>query len=258
VKVLDLGIARLPGDETQPSTEGADVILGTLDYLAPEQAIDSAAVDARADLYSLGATLYFLLAGHPPFPGSDLRHKLAAKQYSDPPPVHRLRPDVDPELCAVIQKLLARDPAARYRSAAEAAAALAAFASLLPNFPARLFQPKRPSTVHDDVQSQGPESPMPATQRIVRPGPRPAETDDAQALYDALREGTPTSELRKAPTDLAMTPVPEGQLTKLPEAAARESLEPATPPRAFRRAWVWSLLGVLAILAALAAGLTAK
>jgi serine/threonine protein kinase len=255
VKVLDLGIARLPGDDTPPPGEGAEVILGTLDYLAPEQAIDSAAVDARADLYALGATLYFLLAGHPPFPGSDLRHKLAAKQYSDPPPVHRLRPDVDPRLAEVIQKLLARDPAARYPSAADAAAALVPFAALPPNFPARLFQPKRPSTVHDQTRTQEPESPLPATQRIVRPGPRPAETDDAQALYDALREGTPTSELRKAPTDLAMTPIPDGHLKKLPET---DPVEPAVAPRAVGRVWVWGLLGVLAILAALAGALAAK
>jgi hypothetical protein len=160
---------------------------------------------------------------------------------------------VDPELAAVIQKLLARDPAARYPSAADAAAALTPFASLSPHFPARLFQSKRPSTVHDEVKAQGPESPMPVTQRIVRPGPRPSEADDAQALSDALREGTPTSELRKAPTDLAMTPVPDGQLTRLPEAAP---LQPPVPPGS--RAWLWSLLAVLAALVALGIVLATK
>jgi hypothetical protein len=99
---------------------------------------------------------------------------------------------------------------------------------------------------------------MPATQRIVRPGPRPTEPDDAQALYDALREGTPTSELRKAPTDLAMTPIPDGQRAKVPEAAPPGSPELAFPPRPSRRAWVWSLLGVVAVLVALAAVLVAK
>ena len=71
VKILDLGIVRLPGEDTLPrldAGDGSDVILGTLDYLAPEQAVDSSTVDSRADVYSLGATLYFLLAGHPPFP----------------------------------------------------------------------------------------------------------------------------------------------------------------------------------------------
>ena len=126
VKILDLGIVRLPGEDTLPRLEGddgTDVILGTLDYLAPEQAVDSSAVDARADVYSLGATLYFLLAGHPPFPGSDLRHKLAAKKYSDPVPIHRLRPDVDVGLSEAVHVLLARDPATRCPSADHAVTA---------------------------------------------------------------------------------------------------------------------------------------
>jgi serine/threonine protein kinase len=249
VKILDLGIARLPGDDTQLPGDGSEVILGTLDYLAPEQAIDSTAVDARADLYALGATLYFLLAGHPPFPGSDLRHKLAAKQYSDPPPVHRLRPDVDAGLAEVIQKLLAREPAQRYPTAADAAAALAPFAALPPNFPARLFQPKRPSTVHDEVRAHEVD-PMPPTQRIVRAGLRPAMPDEPQPPYDALREGTPTAELRKAPTDPAIALVPDRELPK--------PSEPEPPPAAGRRVWLWRLLAGLVALAAIAIVLAAK
>src|SRR5205085_879797 len=70
VKVLDLGIARFEAEEhSRQHAQG--VIVGTLDYLAPEQAVDSSAVDPRADLYGLGATLYFLLVGHPPFPTDD-------------------------------------------------------------------------------------------------------------------------------------------------------------------------------------------
>src|SRR5262245_7561049 len=66
VKILDLGIVRFTHDSTS-HVNGLDVIVGTLDYLAPEQAVDSSAVDPRADIYALGATLYFLLAGHPPY-----------------------------------------------------------------------------------------------------------------------------------------------------------------------------------------------
>ena len=69
VKILDLGIVRFTLEDTHSRVGGVDVILGTLDYLAPEQAEDSSAVDTRADIYALGATLYFLLAGHPPYPG---------------------------------------------------------------------------------------------------------------------------------------------------------------------------------------------
>jgi serine/threonine protein kinase len=240
VKLLDLGIARLPGDDSHSTGDGSEIILGTIDYLAPEQAVDSVAVDARADLYALGATLYFLIAGHPPFPGPNLRHKLAAKQYCDPPPVHRLRPDVEPGLSAVIQRLLRRDPAERYQSAAVAAAALAPFAALSSNFPARLFQPKRPSTVHEDRTTHESESPLPATQRIVRPDSLPTPTDLPVPQYDE----NPTDEIRKSPTDLAMTPIPDGQLEKLPPPGGSSAAAPGHLSR-----WLW-LAGVLVLLAA--------
>lgn len=179
VKILDLGIVRLPGDDTLPPG-GGDVILGTLDYLAPEQAVNSADVDARADLYALGATLYFLLAGHPPFPGADLRHKLAAKQFSDPPPIHRLRPDVDPELSQVIGTLLVRDRAERCQSAAEAAVALAVFASLGSDYPARLFRSSRPSTICESTRSRHERdlNPLPPTERIRKPTPPHVDCPD--------------------------------------------------------------------------------
>ncbi len=167
VKILDLGIVRSSEDDTQPRADAAEMILGTLDYLAPEQALDSASVDARADLYSLGATLYFLLAGHPPFPGNDLRYKLAAKQHSDPPPVHSLRPDIEPALSEVVQKLLAREPAERHQLAAEVVSALTPFAIRPPDFPGRLFRSSRPSTTAESSPQMA-ESP-PTTQRILKP-----------------------------------------------------------------------------------------
>jgi eukaryotic-like serine/threonine-protein kinase len=172
VKILDLGIVHLAGDETHPPG-GGEVILGTLDYLAPEQAVDSAGVDGRADVYALGATLYFLLAGHPPFPGPDVRHKLAAKQFSDPPPIHRLRPDVEPGLSQVIESLMARDRLARCPSAAEAAAALAAFAAAGPDYPSRLFRSSRPSTFCESTRLRHDRDSglLPPTELIRKPPP---------------------------------------------------------------------------------------
>jgi serine/threonine-protein kinase len=165
VKILDLGIARFVADPASRRLNSA-VVVGTLDYLAPEQAVDSSCVDARADQYALGATLYFLLAGHPPFPEADLWRKLAMKQATDPAPVHAFRPDVPLGLSGVISRLLARSPAGRYPHPAAVIAALRPWVSPGPRFPSRLFdaggtQPA-PST-SDDLDSM----PAPPTRRIL-------------------------------------------------------------------------------------------
>jgi len=123
VKVADLGLARFATEEGQVLTEG--VMLGSVDYLAPEQALDSHGVDIRADVYGLGATFYFLLTGVPPFAeAKNAPRKLIAKQTQAPRPVRTLRPAVPHDLAAVVEKMMARDPADRYATPAEVAAAL--------------------------------------------------------------------------------------------------------------------------------------
>jgi hypothetical protein len=94
--------------------------------MAPEQGSDPSA-DIRADLYSLGCTLYHLLAGQVPFPGGSLLKKLARHQNEQPEPLSRLRPDVPAGMVAVVEKMMAKAPARRYQSPAEAASALAPF-----------------------------------------------------------------------------------------------------------------------------------
>jgi serine/threonine protein kinase len=129
VKVLDLGLARLdrPAEEGEQGSaltqEGA--LLGTPDYIAPEQALESHAVDTRADLYSLGCTFYYLLTGRVPFPGGTLLQKLNRHQNQEAPAVEALRPEVPPGVAAVVRRLLAKRPEDRYRTPAELAAALA-------------------------------------------------------------------------------------------------------------------------------------
>ncbi|AWM40689.1 Serine/threonine-protein kinase PrkC [Gemmata obscuriglobus] len=171
VKILDLGIAKFAPDGTHPPTDWSDVVLGTLDYLAPEQALDSSDVDARADLYALGATLYFLLTGHPPFPGTDIQWKWQVKQTGDPHPLHQLRPDLPPELAAAVHKLLARDRRARLQTPAEAVEVFRWWAAPGNDFPQRLFRLGPRSTAHDHGPPTGGD-PLPDTLRIVRPGGR--------------------------------------------------------------------------------------
>ena len=100
VKVLDLGLARFDGDDEADASltkEFDEKMLGTVDYLAPEQAIDSHLVDPRADIYSLGGTLYFALTGHPPFPTGTLAQRVVMHQTKDPQAIEEERPTLRPD-----------------------------------------------------------------------------------------------------------------------------------------------------------------
>jgi hypothetical protein len=127
VRVLDLGLARFFHDHQDMLTVTHDHnrILGTADYLSPEQARDSHDVDIRTDIYSLGATFYFLLTGRPPFPGKTVVQKLLYNQTHEPTAIRELRPEVPEEMAAVLARMMAKDPALRYATPAAVVAALA-------------------------------------------------------------------------------------------------------------------------------------
>ncbi|MBX3399277.1 MAG: serine/threonine protein kinase [Gemmataceae bacterium] len=133
VKVLDLGLARclVPGTDEESLTHSGQ-LLGTLDYMSPEQAMDPQAVDARADIYGLGCTLYKLLVGHAPFGGPNSRYPLRVllAHCSLPvPPVRDRRPEVPEGLEAVVLRLLAKNPNDRFQTMGEVSEALAPFAA---------------------------------------------------------------------------------------------------------------------------------
>jgi serine/threonine protein kinase len=131
VKVLDLGLARFTGEEHASLTVAFDEnVLGTADYLAPEQALDSHGVDARADIYSLGCSLYFLLTGHPPFPDGTLPQRLMMHQKQPPPSVFKDRPDAPQDLIDICLKMMAKKPDQRYQSMGEVSQALADWLAL--------------------------------------------------------------------------------------------------------------------------------
>jgi serine/threonine protein kinase len=126
VKILDMGLARFfNNDEDDMITRKYDEnVLGTADYLAPEQADDSHTVDIRADIYSLGGTFYFLLTGKTPFGDGSVPQKLMWHRTRQPKPLSAFRGDVPPELQAILDKMMAKEPDQRYRSAEEIATAL--------------------------------------------------------------------------------------------------------------------------------------
>ncbi|MGL4423834.1 MAG: serine/threonine protein kinase, partial [Gemmataceae bacterium] len=124
VRVLDLGLVRSElDDDALTKGEGAKIV-GTADYLPPEQAIDCSKVDSRADIYALGATAYYLLTGQPPFVAEKISHKLIAHQVEEAKPLHLMRPGIPMDLSAIIHKMLAKKPADRHESMMEVMAAL--------------------------------------------------------------------------------------------------------------------------------------
>jgi serine/threonine protein kinase len=126
IRVLDLGLARFSCDNEDPLTLKFDNnnVLGTADYVAPEQALNSHEVDSRADIYSLGATFYFLLTGRPLFPEGQITHKLIWHQTRQPTPVRQLRPEVPGKLAAVVERMIDKQPGRRYQTAEEVIEAL--------------------------------------------------------------------------------------------------------------------------------------
>ncbi|MFY8201940.1 MAG: serine/threonine protein kinase, partial [Pirellula staleyi] len=128
VKVLDLGLALFTEEADASLTmEYNDKVLGTADYLPPEQAINSHKIDSRADMYGLGCTLYFLLTGHPPFPDGSIASRIIKHQNSMPPDVRKDRPDCPGELDGVCVKMMQKDPKYRYASCLQVAEVLEAW-----------------------------------------------------------------------------------------------------------------------------------
>ena len=133
VKLLDLGLARFFAEELSPSSDemtGTGQAMGTADYMAPEQAADSRTVDIRADLYSLGCTLYKLLSGQGPFSGPAYHgtlEKMHAHVHQPVPPIRQRVPDLPPELAAILDRMLAKNPGDRFATPAEVAQSLVPF-----------------------------------------------------------------------------------------------------------------------------------
>jgi multidrug efflux pump subunit AcrA (membrane-fusion protein) len=151
VKILDFGLARFasealpdllpdepradePDSEEKTGGRGAsitltDMLLGTADYIAPEQATSPRSADIRADIYSLGCTLYYLLTGRPPFPYGSLIQKLRAHREQMPRSLTVARPDLPAELSRVVDRMMEKDRRLRIQRPAEVAEALAHFAT---------------------------------------------------------------------------------------------------------------------------------
>jgi serine/threonine protein kinase len=128
VKILDLGLALVNQDDTASLTLlYNEKIMGTADYLSPEQAVNSHNVDHRADIYSLGCTLYFLLTGHPPFPKGTLAQRIALHQTQEPADIRESRADCPQALVDICNRMMAKKADDRYQTCADVRSELIGF-----------------------------------------------------------------------------------------------------------------------------------
>jgi serine/threonine protein kinase len=224
VKILDFGLAKLTCETGgDADLTGTGQMMGTPHYMAPEQANDAARADIRADIYSLGCTLHFLLTGGPPFPVNNIFELLLKHREEMPLAVNVVRPQIPMELAGVVAKMMAKDVSQRYQTPAEVAKALAPFI------------PKAGSAAMVNPQRIVPQS---APQTII-----PNETADpvGQIVWPALQPPTPKEAIPASPVN------PGGGSAKawetvLPYTVIGESPQAThTAPRRRRPVWRWSL-----------------
>lgn len=132
VKIVDLGLARVMQTAEAEQSGALTVegnVMGTPDYIAPEQARSPHKVDGRADIYSLGCTFYFALAGRPPFPKASALEKLLMQQLDEPIPIEAVRPEVPLSVAQILRRMMAKEPAQRFQTALEVNYALTAIAA---------------------------------------------------------------------------------------------------------------------------------
>ncbi len=120
VKLIDMGLARMQKENPLTADLTATgVTLGTFDYISPEQARDPRTADVRSDIYSLGCTFFYMLAGRPPFPEGTVLQKLLRHQADEPPDIRQFRPELPEEAARIVRKMLAKEPDRRYANPTE-------------------------------------------------------------------------------------------------------------------------------------------
>jgi serine/threonine-protein kinase len=172
-RILDLGLARSTGEES-PLTH-PNAVMGTLDYASPEQLSNASSADRRSDLYSLGCTIYFAMAGSAPFEGGDVVNKIFKQRMDDPEPLERVARGVPSAFAAIVRKLMAKDPADRYQNCHELRGDLARWAD--------------PAVVHSILGSEADAA------HAFRPPPPELDDDDLRLVADD-DGSTPGSVLR--------------------------------------------------------------
>ncbi|MFO0813025.1 MAG: serine/threonine-protein kinase [Gemmatales bacterium] len=220
VKLLDLGLARFSDIERQDNlTQEFDDgrVLGTADYIAPEQGIKGSDVDIRADIYSLGATFYFMLKGEAPFEGASVTQKLLFHQIKDPPP---LPESVPADIAQLVKDMMAKKPADRVQTPAEVVERLLPYATVqVP--PEEEEMPPRSLALGAQAKPAGPKSSARLSGRLAMTGMA------HQALGPASGRMGPRSgidpSMRVTPqSGVQMAPRSSGVIATIPEVVEDE------------------------------------
>ena len=238
VKLLDLGLARFFDTKRNANLTrrfDAKNVLGTADFIAPEQAVNSSGVDIRADIYSLGCTLYYLLAGRFPFPDGQPIEKLMWHQTKAFDPVQRFSPGVPDGLVAVLGRMVRKDPGDRYQTPEAAAEALGEWAGPPAPPPAAEMPRARAASYQLGL------SPPPSTTTLYANPTSPVRLRDPDS--DRTAELPADEDVARTPRTL---PVPPQPPTPMPAASGRLGPGRWPGPRAAA-----GLLGVFAVAAAL-------
>ncbi|MFO0848188.1 MAG: phosphate ABC transporter substrate-binding protein PstS [Gemmataceae bacterium] len=228
VKLLDLGLARFfdsRKNDNLTSRFDPTNVLGTADFIAPEQTTDSSNVDIRADLYSLGATLYYLLTGRFPFPTGTPVEKLVAHQKAEPAPIRELNPRVPEGLAGVVAVLMRKTPADRFQTPAEASRALALWAAAPAPPPADQMPRSRPEDYRlglapppsaAGLGTGGPQTPASPPDTPPRSSIPPILTPPAQPGLSGLKTGpyTPPTVPPRSPPPPTTAPPPTDRPTR--------------------------------------------
>lgn len=202
VKILDMGLARIEGETgAQAELTSTGAVMGTVDYMAPEQALSTRNADARSDIYSLGITLWYLLTGKPAYEGDSLMARLLAHRESPIPSLREVSPLVSPDLDAVFAKMIAKQPEDRYQSMTDVVAALRQCLDGTASAPSIISQPGEDSRFSAFLRgidsSGGRTAVVPEKLKFSAPnGEQTLTLQSSQVESDPQTERTLMSELR--------------------------------------------------------------
>jgi serine/threonine protein kinase/formylglycine-generating enzyme required for sulfatase activity len=229
IKVLDFGLAKVRSEGPTDGTLTHDgQMLGTPDFISPEQIRNARAADIRADIYSLGCTLYYLLTGAPPFRGTSLYDILQAHHSMDARPLNLARPEVPVELAALVAKMMAKEPNRRFQEPKEAARALTPF------FKKGVVALQGPGADISQLGQTIVDRPPP---EVVSPPAQPATRDKERVVRPKVGAEPSASETQwKSLIDFGET-----QASRVDEAISAPARRP--PPR-----WLWPSVAAGAVL----------